>query len=463
MAKTAFLLAATQSNSGKTTIAMGLMKAFCNMGLNVQPFKVGPDYIDPMYHTAATGRNSRNLDSFMLEEDTIRYLFEKNSNDADLSIVEGVMGLYDGQGGFSLKGSSAHIAQLLDLPVILVVNGNGMSLSVAALIKGFQDFSPETKIGGVILNQVKNDSGFIHLKEIIETNCKIPVYGYLPKNPQFALNDRHLGLYCSEEINDLDEKFERIAEALTEHCDLNRLREDMARVPHDASAPPLPSKIHGSVTIGYARDSAFNFYYRDSLDLLEELGATLIPFSPMKDKSLPPMDGVILGGGYPELYLEELSANKSFLRDLKEKLEQGLPCFAECGGLIYLGKTMTIHDKTHELTGFFPFDFTMTDRLQHFGYMEASIEAGTPLTTEGELSIRGHEFHYTKRIDTTDYPTSYRVTKKRRTKDVHWEEGYRKQNVLGGYPHFNFYSNPQCAKNLLLMAKAYHKERLDQK
>ncbi|MEE0776573.1 MAG: cobyrinate a,c-diamide synthase [Bacillota bacterium] len=457
MAKSAFVLAATQSNSGKTTIAMGLMTAFRNMGLKVQPFKVGPDYIDPMYHTAATGRNSRNLDSFMLEEDTIRYLFEKNSADADIAIVEGVMGLYDGQGGFSLKGSSAHIAQILDLPVILVVNGNGMSLSVAALIKGFQDFSPETKIGGVILNQVKNDSGYLHLKEIIETNCKIPVLGYLPKNEAFALSDRHLGLYCSEEIVDLDKKFSLIAESLADHCDLNQIRDVMARAPHVAPAPLLPGKIDGNVTIGYAKDSAFNFYYRDSLDLLEELGATLVEFSPMTDKALPSLDGVILGGGYPELHLEELSANRPFMEDLKVKLENGLPCFAECGGFIYLGKSMTMEGKTHELTGFFPFDFAMTDRLQHFGYMEAAIEDGTILTTEGSESIRGHEFHYTKRTDETAFPASYRVTKKRRTKEVHWEEGYHQNNVLGGYPHFNFYSNPQCAKNLLLMAQEYQR------
>lgn len=438
MVKSAFVLGATQSNSGKTTIAMALMAAFRKKGLIVQPFKVGPDYIDPMYHTEATGRSSRNLDSFMLEPDTINYLFQKNSQTADIAIVEGVMGLYDGLSGFSLVGSSAHISEILKIPVILVVNANGMSLSAAALINGFRDFSPNLKIAGVILNNIKNDSAFSHLKEIIEAVSHIPVLGYLPHNSDFALNDRHLGLYCSEEIADLQYKLDILSDAIIDHCDLEKLAAVTAYSPDVSTELALPAPLTHKVRLGVAKDKAFNFYYQDSLDLLADLGAEIVPFSPLQDKSLPEVDCLYLGGGYPELNLKELAANKSFLQDIREALESGLPCYAECGGFIYLGRTMTMLGETHKLVDFFPFDFTMTDRLQHFGYMTANIKKGTPLSLEEEIIIKGHEFHYTKRRDETPFATVYNVSKQRRDKTVNWQEGYVKQNTLGGYPHFNF-------------------------
>lgn len=458
MVKSAFVLGATQSNSGKTTIAMALMAAFRKKGYKVQPFKVGPDYIDPMYHTEATGRNSRNLDSFMLTPDTIRYLFEKNSQDGDISIIEGVMGLFDGRSGFSLEGSSAHISEILDVPVILVVNANGMSLSAAAMVNGFRDFSPNLKIAGVILNNIKNDSGYLHLKEIIEEVSKIPVLGYLPKDNRFALNDRHLGLYCSEEIEDLEEKLDILSNAIIECCDLEKLAELTGYQSRNYKAPALPQPLKEKVRVGIAKDKAFNFYYQDSLDLLEELGGELVPFSPLNDKKLPNVHCLYFGGGYPELNLPELSANREFMEDLRSQLEQGLPCYGECGGFIYLSNSMTMEGKNHRLTGFFPFDFAMTDRLQHFGYMEAKINEKTPLSSEESISIRGHEFHYTKRVDTENFPTSYRVTKMRRNKTVTWEEGYCKNNTLGAYPHFNFYSNPQVAMNFLKTADNYRRK-----
>lgn len=460
MVKSAFVLGATQSNSGKTTIAMALMAAFRKKGYKVQPFKVGPDYIDPMYHTEATARSSRNLDSFMLTPDTIRYIFEKNSKDGDISIIEGVMGLFDGRSGFSLEGSSAHISEILSVPVILVVNANGMSLSAAAMINGFRDFSPNLKIAGVILNNIKNDSGYLHLKEIIEEVSKIPVLGYLPKDSRFVLNDRHLGLYCSEEIEDLEEKLDILSDAIIEHCDLQKLAELTAYQGQDYKAPALPQPLKEKIRVGIAKDKAFNFYYRDSLDLLTELGGELIPFSPLKDKALPEVDCLYFGGGYPELNLPELAANKEFMTDLRKHLEQGLPCYCECGGFIYLGNSMTIDKTKYQLTGFFPFDFAMTDRLQRFGYMEASIQKGTPLSPESAIAIRGHEFHYTKRVDTQDFPTAYQVTKVRRNKTVTWQEGYWKNNTLGAYPHFNFYSNPQVAINFLKTADNYRRKVL---
>ncbi len=453
MALSAFLLGATQSNSGKTTLSMALMAALRKKGRVVQPYKVGPDYIDPMYHREATGRWSRNLDSFMLPAPTIRYLFHKNCRVADVAVVEGVMGLFDGKSGFSKEGSSAHIAEILNLPVILIVNGNGMSLSAAALVNGFKDFSKTTKIGGVILNQVKTESGYRFLKEIIESQCHLPVFGYLPKDPAFALNDRHLGLYCSGEVENLREKLDLLADAVLAHIDLDGLlsacRFEIRRV----APPSVPRPLDGKVRIGVARDAAFNFYYQDSLELLGELGAEIVPFSPLKDDALPDVDGLYLGGGYPELNLDALSDNVSFRADLKKALENGMVCYAECGGFIYLGRSMTYEGHRRELTGFFPFDFAMTDRLQRFGYMEAAIRPGTPFTPEKGLSIRGHEFHYTKRVDSEEYPHVYDVTKERRTAKVTWEEGYVKNNTVGGYPHFHFYANPAAARNFLLSVK----------
>ena len=453
MYPSAFLLGATQSNSGKTTMSMALMAAFRKKGLKVQPFKVGPDYIDTMYHREATGRYSRNLDSFMLPAPTIRYLFQKNRDGSDVAVIEGVMGLFDGKNGFSPEGSSAHIAEILDLPVILVMNGNGMSLSAAAVVNGFKDFSKKIKIKGVLLNQLKNDSAYLHLKEIIENVSKVRVFGYLPKDPAFALNDRHLGLYCSGEVEDLKEKLDRLSDAVCAHVDLDALLEATQIIPKRIAPPWIPRPLKEKVRIGIAQDAAFNFYYRDSLDLLVDLGAELIPFSPLADRNLPDVDGIIFGGGYPELNLKALSANTSFREDLLAALEEGLPCYAECGGLIYLGRSMTFEDKKYDLTGFFPFDFAMSDRLQRFGYMEASIHPGTILTPDKTERIRGHEFHYTKRTDDRDFACVYDVTKQRRKSETTWQEGYSKKNTVAGYPHFHFYANPKVAWNFLRAAE----------
>lgn len=457
MAKAAFMLAAAGSGSGKTTFACGLMTALRRQGFAVQPFKVGPDYIDPMYHTALCGRPSCNLDSVMLPEETLRHLFNKNAADADVALIEGVMGLFDGLSPKSIYGSSADIARILDLPVLLLVNARGMALSAAALVNGFRDFAPGVKIAGVLLNNVKSAMLFRYLKEIIEENCQIPVLGWLPHDPAFALSERHLGLYCSGEYADLTAKFDKVADCLLGNCDWPALLAAAAYTPKYAPEPPLPAPLTQPVRLGIAQDAAFNFYYQDNIDLLEQLGAEIVPFSPLKDASLPPVDALYLGGGYPELFAAALEANAGFRADIAAKLAAGLPCYAECGGFIYLGRTLTYQNTTYQMTGFFPFDFAMTDRLQHFGYMQAEITADTPLTGDTSGTITGHEFHYTKRVDKAAYPPRYQVSKP--GKNQCWQEGYQRENTLGGYPHFNFWGNPQMAKNLLLAAAAYQQRR----
>ncbi len=451
--KTAFILAAAQSGAGKTTMAMALMAGFDG---TVQPYKVGPDYIDPMYHLAATGRPSRNLDSYMLAEETISYLFHRQIETADVGIVEGVMGLYDGVGGNSLLGSTAHIGQILDLPIVLIINPQGMSLTMAAIIQGIRDFSPQNRFAGIILNPVKSEGVYLHAKKIIEEACGLPVFGYLPTLEDAGLDSRHLGLVCSGEIDGLSEKIALLAAAAKKTIDFAAIRK-AAPYHHQAVAlPPIPKPVKAPVRIGIAQDQAFNFYYRDGLDLLETLGAELIPVSPLADDALPPLDGLLLGGGYPEINGAALAANRSFKTSLKAALEDGLPCFAECGGFIYLGGSLAYQGEVHEMTGFFPYDFVMTDRLQRFGYMEATFtEEDGPFAAKGE-AIRGHEFHYTRMLEESD-ASCYQVQKPSRA-GTH-TDGYRRYNTMASYPHFHFWSNPRIAKNFLELAEGYRERR----
>ncbi len=464
MAKSAFVLAAAGSGSGKTTFAIGLMAALRRLGQKVQPFKVGPDYIDPMYHRAACGVASRNLDAFMLPPQTLQYLYARAAAGADVAVVEGVMGLYDGLRSYSLEASSAHISQLLGAPVILLVNARGMSLSLAALINGFRDFARQKgaeplNLAGVLLNNIKSEMSFQYAREIIERECGVPVFGWLPNLPEVALSERHLGLYCSGEVAGLQQKIALLADTLLTNCDLPRLLAACECPPCEAEPPKLPAALAEPVAIGLAQDAAFNFYYQDSLELLEQLGARLIPFSPLRDERLPAdLAGLILGGGYPELHLAELAANQSLLADLRQSLQAGLPCYAECGGFIYLGRSMTMQGQTHRLAGVFPFDFAMTDRLQHFGYLEAAVRPGTPLTygEEQPLRIRGHEFHYTQRVGAADESGACYQVQKPAPARRGWQEGWQVRNTLGAYPHFNFWANPQCARNFLQLAADYH-------
>lgn len=469
MAKSAFILAATQSGSGKTTMAMGMMAALRSRGRTVQPFKVGPDYIDPMYHTAACGRPSRNLDAYMLPENTLRYLFARASAEADVAVVEGVMGLYDGLRPDSIAGSTAHVSQLLQVPVVLLVNARGMSLSLAALVNGFRDFALAKSgqplvVAGVLLNNLKNEMSFQYAKQIIERECGLPVFGWLPPMPEAALSERHLGLLCSGEVGDLPQKLQMLAAQLEQSCDLPALlaatqMPPAAQLPEKPPLPAsLPEKGYAPVRIGLARDAAFNFYYQDSLELLEELGAQLVPFSPLADRLLPPdLDGLLLGGGYPELHLRELSANQSLLADLRSQLEAGLPCLAECGGFIYLGRSMEMQGESWPLADIFPFDFEMTSRLQHFGYIEAEL---SPDCLLGGVRLRGHEFHYTQRkadYAGADWPAQYQVQKPDGRRK--WQEGWQVYNTLGGYPHFNLWAEPQAAASFLLKAAQYRQIR----
>ena len=335
------LLGAAASGSGKTLITCGLLQALKNRKLQVTSFKCGPDYIDPMFHSRVIGTKSRNLDSFFADEDTVRYLLEKNARDCEISVIEGVMGYYDGLAGISPKASAYDVAKITKTPAVLIVNAKGMSLSAAAFIKGFVEYQEDSQIRGVILNQVSSMM-YPRLKQIIEEELSIKVYGYVPVVKDCVLESRHLGLVMPEEIVDLQQKLMELAEILEKSVDIDGLLE-LAEHAEELPVQESPVAYHTGrkIRIALAKDEAFCFFYQYNLELLEEMGAELVPFSPIHDKKLPEhIDGMLFHGGYPELYAKKLSENKEMLAAVCAAVQTGIPYMAECGGFMYLHQEM---------------------------------------------------------------------------------------------------------------------------
>jgi len=450
MKKPRLLLAGAHSGVGKTSVAAGLMAALVRRGLLVQPYKVGPDYIDPAFHTFVTGRQSRNLDSWLLDQATVLTLFGQSAPEpgTGLSIIEGVMGLFDGHSR-EPAGSSAHLARILDAPVVMVINGSGLARSAAAMVKGFDRFDPDLRLAGVIINQTSSPAHYEMLKYFVENEAGVPCFGHLLKNSGLTLESRHLGLVPAAEVADLPTKLERLAEAATATLDLDGLV-NLAETAPEISPLPCPSPtIPASppVRLGLARDAAFNFYYQDGLDLLSRLGAELTPFSPLADTSLPPdLSGLYLGGGFPEVFATELAANRKLRGEIKEALEGGLPAYAECGGLMYLAKNLVDKTgRTHEMAGFFPITTVMGSGLRNFGYATVTFEADTVLGPTG-TRVRVHEFHHSRIED--ERPEDY-VLKIEKSPDRTWRGGLTRKNVLAAYPHIHFAANPGLAVHFL--------------
>jgi len=440
-----FMLAGASSNVGKTTVTMGIMAAFKKRGLRVKPFKTGPDYIDPMFHRFVTGEPSINLDTWMLDEEMIRGLFFRRLTENDLGIAEGVMGLYDGHSLESDVGSSAYLAKTIGAPVILIIDGRGMAKSAAALVKGYVDFDPEANIVGVIINRISSESHYLLLKEMIEAYNDVTCLGYFPNNPDIVMDSRHLGLVPVEEIADFREKVDKAGELAEAHIDLDKLWEISQ---HDQVVSVFVDPFSGLIDkyqglrIGVPKDRAFNFYYDDNFMALANAGVEVVEFSPLNDAGLPEnIDGLYIGGGFPEIFGAELAANTAMIADIKNKLEAGLPCYAECGGLMYLTRSMTLNSgETNPGVGFFAADSQMTKRLQRFGYVNIAAYLGGKT-----IAVRGHEFHHSLVTTAEALPTAYVITKKGKT----WTCGYRQKNVLAGYPHIHFYSNPMFLTSLL--------------
>lgn len=436
-----FMISAPGSGSGKTTIVCGLLKALMNRGLRTAAFKSGPDYIDPMFHSKVIGAKSRNLDLFMLGKQTAKYLAAKNAADADIAVFEGAMGFYDGMGK-TVQASAYELACTCKVPVILVVNGKGAALSLAALIKGFKDFRPDSQIVGAILNNV-NPMSYLFYKDVIEQETGVKLLGYFPVMKDCNFESRHLGLITAEEIGDLQNIVDRLAAQAAKSVDLDSLLTIAAQAQPLEYEVPILQPV-GQVRIAVAQDKAFCFYYQDALDLLQELGAELIPFSPVNDQRLPDdCHGIILGGGYPEIYAQQLAENKTMLDDLRAALRQGMPCFAECGGFMYLLESYNDGKNCYRWVGALQGSTELTDKLTRFGYIHLTALKDNMLCKAGE-KINGHEFHYS---DSTNNGCCFLAEKA--SGKGKWECAHAGDNIYAGYPHIHLWGNPKFAQSFV--------------
>jgi cobyrinic acid a,c-diamide synthase len=440
------VIAGTHSGCGKTTITRGVMQALVDRGLVVQPFKVGPDFIDPGFHTAICGRVSRNLDPFMMGEDGVRETFVRASGGADIAVIEGVMGMFDGleSTGFA---STAHVMELLSSPGILVVDVEGMSRSAHALIRGYSGYNPGITLGGVIFNRVGSDRHRSMIEAGLETNA----LGFVRRDPRAALESRHLGLKMAHEVKD----HSSVGALVAAGCDLDGV------LALAGSAPPVPGGDPPSVTdskkdeervrIGVARDEVFCFYYQDNLDALARAGAELVFFSPLRDR-LPDVDAVYLGGGYPELHPETLGRSPC-TRDIRDRVADGLPIYAECGGLLYLCEQLSTgpEGKDHRMAGVLPATGEMTARIQALGYSEGNW-TGTAIAPPG-LPVKGHEFHYSRVLPSPDARFSIRLVRGRGISGS--LDGMYEHCAVGSYTHSYFTSG--FARSLAGAARKFSK------
>lgn len=429
------MIAGTKSGCGKTTVTCALLKALVNRGKKVASFKCGPDYIDPMFHRVVIGTSSYNLDSYFFDENTLKYLFAKHS--LDISVIEGVMGFYDGL-EFTDSASSHEISVITDTPVVLVVNAKGIGNSVGAVIKGFLDYS-KSNIKGVIFNGVTHMT-YERMKKLCE-GLKVKPLGYFPYTESAAIESRHLGLVTAAEIDDIKERMEQLARTAEECLDIDGILElcSESRIKY---SPVVFDKI-ADVRIAVTDDRAFCFHYRESLELLEELGAELVYFSPLADKKLPDgINGLILSGGYPELYAAELEENKAMRESIRSVILKNIPCMAECGGFMYLHEHMGDYkNKEYDGVGVIPGGCRMLDSLQNFGYIKMTAQKDNLLCKRGE-SIRAHEFHYFCSDANGD---AFVAEKGSRS----WRCVVAEGNLFAGFPHINFYANPEFAKNFI--------------
>ncbi|WFS62206.1 cobyrinate a,c-diamide synthase [Pseudodesulfovibrio thermohalotolerans] len=449
----AFVIAGTHSGCGKTSISLGLMASLARRGVRVQPFKSGPDFIDPGHHSLACALDgapvpSHNLDGWMLDEAVNFDIFNRYAADSDVAIIEGGMGLFDGISGTGEAGSTAQLAKILGLPVILVVDARSMARSAAALVAGYADFDPEVTIAGVIFNRVGSASHAELLREAMTLVPDVPVLGVLGRDESIATPSRHLGLVTPEQDAPDLSRYQRLADWVETGLDPDAL---LARLPDIVAVPPFePVPQLPRVTIGLARDNAFCFYYEENLRLLREAGARLVEFSPLADARLPEhLDGLYLGGGYPELYAFELGQNTRMRRDIKEFCESGRPVYAECGGFMLLMNDIVTGRGRYAMTGVYPVRAEMNERFRALGYREIATREATVLGPAG-IVARGHEFHYSS-LQEDGASDSLRpvYSMSGRKGPIDAPEGFVTQNTLGSYVHLHFGSNPEIARSFV--------------
>ena len=454
------MVAAPGSGSGKTLISCGLM-LLMKEKYRTLAFKCGPDYIDPMFHRTVLGTPSRNLDSWLAAPEIVRQILIQNAvrERAQICVIEGVMGYYDGLGGNTTLGSTYEVSVITQTPVILVADASGTGLSLAAQIRGFLEFRRDCKICGVLLNRCP-EKVYAALKPVIEEELELAALGYIPRQEEIHLPGRHLGLMLPEEIENLQQKLSEFAREMGKTVDLDRILEIARSAPELEGTKDLPAESvseaaaapHKTVRIGIARDEAFCFYYEDNLDMLRQLGAELVPFSPLRDHTLPEnLEGLYMGGGYPELHAQKLSENHRMREAIAEMVNTGLPCLAECGAFMYLHEQMEdTEGKYWQMAGVLPGKAFRCERLVRFGYCELTAQEESILGPAGTV-LRAHEFHY---WDSENKAGSFTAHKP--GKPGNWNCMIRRGNLLAGFPHLYFPGAPQAAENFVQSCRLWH-------
>ena len=459
------LISSPQGQSGKTIVTVGLCDVLKRRGLSIQPFKKGPDYIDPSWLTVAAGRTCRNLDLFLIPEDRLFFSFYRNCEGVNLAIVEGAMGLYDGLDSY---GTTAEIARLLSIPILLVVNTTRMTSSIAPMVMGFQHFQKDVPIAGVILNYVSGTRHERKLRKAIEQYCGIPVVGSIPKDQDLHIMERHLGLIPSSESSEGELSIERIGRKLESRLDLDQIL-TLAR---SSKAPQVSSpllkkektkksslplkerdRVRGTartqkVRIGIIRDRAFNFYYPENLEALAMEGAELLFIDSFKDR-LPKVDGLYIGGGFPEFFLKELEGNRGLRQDIGKAVHKNLPVYAECAGLMYLCRSISWNRRSYEMVGVIPSEISLSDRPEGHGYVIAKVINENPFFPVG-LTIRGHEFHHSNLLPIDDLQFAYRIQRGKGIADK--KDGIVFKNLFASYVHLHALGTPEWAKSFVALA-----------
>lgn len=438
-----FIIGGTNSGCGKTTVTCAVLQAFVNRKMRVASFKCGPDYIDPMFHEKIIGTSAFNLDSFFCDDNTLKYLLCENGGDADISVIEGVMGFYDGANG---RGSAYSVSEITETPSVIVIDCKGMSDSIGAVMKGFLEYKKPNNIVGFIFNRLPEK--LVSKAESLCLELETEFFGFMPVN-DISFESRHLGLVTADEISDLKEKMHRLGELAEKNIRLDKLLKYAEKALPKFTFPSLP-EISGRPVIAVAKDSAFCFIYADNISLLKKLGCEIEYFSPMYDGKIPEnADGLILSGGYPELYAEKLAANKAMLENIREKILSGLPTIAECGGFMYLHKIMEDKDgNEHELVGVVDGKVCKTPKLRRFGYVKMTAETDNMLCKKGD-SFPAHEFHY---WDSTNCGEAFTAEK---TDGRSWQCVHANESLYAGFPHIYFYSNIQTAENFARKCAEY--------
>jgi cobyrinic acid a,c-diamide synthase len=433
---------------GKTTIATGIMGALTRRGYKVQPFKAGPDYIDPSYHNIACGRPSRNLDTWLLPHATVLELFQRAAGQSQISVIEGVMGVFDGHSSLTEDGSTAELAKLLHAPVILVADAGKVARSVAAEVLGYQQFDPDLNIAGVILNGVGGPRHLEFCQPQIEATTGLPVLGYLPRREEFVQPERHLGLIPTVEGTVASKWYESLIAQVEETFDLDAIVKlaDRCDPPPARSEAYPPEEQPKRARIAIAKDKAFSFYYQDSLDLLEAWGAELVPFSPLEDDRLPEgAGGIYIGGGFPEMFASELAANSAMHHAIRDAIERGVPVYGECGGLMYLGRSLSnLEGDRYPMVGAIPAVSAMSNKRLVLGYREVESRTDSPLMRRGQR-VRAHEFHWSTLEELPGQDNSvYRVLDQDNRPD-----GFHSGSVWASYVHIHLGSDPALARRFV--------------